>query len=383
MRDYLLQRFSCSMYKAFEHEAAVDIAPLTLVFGRNNSGKSALVRSPIHLLSTLAQADLHRVPLPTRVKGVKFGDKFADLVHGGAFFSRPVLAAAFAKGPVSATVSWSVFTRNAGARPELWSITRTVGDQRIHQTVDEPELEPLGREQTVALPDDGPVTRFDIEDALNHLHSLGPLRAPLQSSYARSTDTQIDREGRGAAQALDGDPALETAVSARLSKCIGGDPGLRVVAEGESFHLQLTSHGLPVNAAFAGQGIHQLLPVVVLCERHRRSGDSSMLVIEQPELHLHDAAQAPLGDLLLDAALEGRGPVLVESHSEALLLRVRRRIAEGVSPENVAVYFVDGGNETNKVRRIQIKADGSVTNWPPGVFLERYEEVRELQRTRR
>jgi hypothetical protein len=78
-------------------------------------------------------------------------------------------------------------------------------------------------------------------------------------------------------------------------------------------------------------------------------------VVEQPELHLHAAAQAPLADLFIDTALQGRGEVIVETHSEPLLLRTQRRVAEGkLRPDQVALYFVEMTDTGSQLRAVQV-----------------------------
>ncbi len=78
-------------YKAYNGDQAplqcLKLAPLTLVFGKNNSGKSAVIRLPRLLLGGLECND-DRV-LPVEVRGVSYGSRFLDLVHGGGFFGRP------------------------------------------------------------------------------------------------------------------------------------------------------------------------------------------------------------------------------------------------------------------------------------------------------
>ena len=102
------------------------------------------------------------------------------------------------------------------------------------------------------------------------------------------------------------------------------------------------------NLKDVGFGLSQVLPVLVQCY----AGDASRtIILEQPELHLHPRAQADLGDLLIDALGQGHR-FLIETRSEHLLLRLRRRIAETtVKPsaeverklqrDQLGVYFVE------------------------------------------
>jgi hypothetical protein len=159
---------------------------------------------------------------------------------------------------------------------------------------------------------------------------------------------------------------------------------LSVVGRGLYFAIMLTSRDdstLNVNLADAGTGVAQVLPIFVqrAADLVAPPADPVLEIIEQPELHLHPAAHGALADLYL-TALERQPDVrfLVETHSETFLLRLRRRIAEGLDPDTVAVYFVEHGSAAATVRPIKVDADGNLDYWPAGVFSEDYEEARAL-----
>lgn len=78
------------------------------------------------------------------------------------------------------------------------------------------------------------------------------------------------------------------------------------------------------NLREVGSGVAQVLPVIL---QAMLAPTGSLVIIEQPELHLHPSAQAELGDLFIGAAKQGVR-FLIETHSEHLLYRLRRRIAE-------------------------------------------------------
>jgi predicted ATPase len=107
--------------------------------------------------------------------------------------------------------------------------------------------------------------------------------------------------------------------------------------------------------------------------------EPTLYIVEEPELHLHPAAHAQLADLYLRAAKTTGNRFLIETHSESLLLRLRRRIAEELaSPDDVGVYFVEHDGRTASARRIFVDESGMLSFWPDGVFTEDFEEVRAL-----
>jgi len=75
--------------------------------------------------------------------------------------------------------------------------------------------------------------------------------------------------------------------------------------------------------------------------------------------------------------------VLIETHSETFVLRIRRRIAEGLPPEQVVLYWVDDESIQTVLRRIGFGEDGSVEGWPEGWFSTASDEVRAIYRARR
>ena len=104
--------------------------------------------------------------------------------------------------------------------------------------------------------------------------------------------------------------------------------------------------------------------------------------MEQPELHLHPAAQSVLGDLLIAAvtAREDGAPrglqLIVESHSEHLLRRLQRRVAEEqISPDLVALYFCQQTAYGSKMERLDLDLFGDITNWPRDFFGNDLEDV--------
>ncbi len=148
--------------------------------------------------------------------------------------------------------------------------------------------------------------------------------------------------------------------------------------------------GAPIFTALAdtGEGASQVLPVFVLGALADTGQLDSypLLILEQPEMHLHPAAEQELASFLCKVAKGKNTRLLVETHSENLLLFVQLALAKGhLTPDDVAVYFVrpvppGGGSVAD---RVELDEFGRSKGWPPGVFSEDVETARELFLTQR
>ncbi|MBW1793316.1 MAG: AAA family ATPase [Deltaproteobacteria bacterium] len=133
-----------------------------------------------------------------------------------------------------------------------------------------------------------------------------------------------------------------------------------------------------------GIGVSQVLPVLV----GAYAAKNQLIAIEQPEIHLHPALQADLGDVFLESALgEQQNRFLIETHSEHILLRIMRRMrqtfekslpenAAAVNPDDVMVLFVEPDGSRSIVREMPLNERGELVKaWPGGFFEEGLREV--------
>jgi len=142
--------------------------------------------------------------------------------------------------------------------------------------------------------------------------------------------------------------------------------------------VQRTPGSAEVLLPDVGFGVSQVLPVLVICYY---VPEGSTILLEQPEIHLHPSVQAGLADVFIDA-VEKRGiQIIFESHSEYLLRRLQRRIAEEkLTPEKASLYFCDVTDEGSKLKHLELDMFGNITNWPRDFFGDEFGEMAAMTR---
>ena len=405
-----LRRFSLERYKGYARRAEVELAPLTILVGPNNSGKTALAQAIQLLAGGLAPPDVDaREPLPLESGGLRHGETFEDLVTGRPLHGRLQLSITLAGEGGESSLSATVTNVMApGRTPErqisdwrLQSGDREIfaerqgfdeaADYRISVPGGPPDLRPLNwrgllPEQPHALAEwIGPQA-----DALKawaagvrHLRCPRHLRASALHASERAP-ASIGPDGRDSPLALFADDALRESVRDWYRKTFGVP--IDFVPQASYFDLMT---GTPFRNTYvrieqAGRGLSHVLPVVVTALSARRAG-SGIDVIEHPEAELHPAAHADIAELLLESLAGPARPLIVETHSEMILLRARRWVAEGRLPAgHVLVYWAHTEpGRGSMLEKIGIRENGEMETWPDGVFIEDYEEILAIRRAAR
>ncbi|MDC3962565.1 AAA family ATPase [Polyangium jinanense] len=119
----------------------------------------------------------------------------------------------------------------------------------------------------------------------------------------------------------------------------------------------------------SGFGYSQLLPILL---KGLLAEPDSILLIEQPELHLHPAVQVRLAEFLVAMMRDGQ-QVIIETHSEHLVNAVRVLAAEDDTGEiaaKSAIFFIDGDRSPPRLHDLSIQPDGTIPNWPSNFFGE-------------
>jgi predicted ATPase len=401
-----LRRLAVQNYRCFRDRQEIEIHPVTVILGKNNSGKSALVRAPL-VFETGFDADTS-APLDLERLAVDPVDAFTDLIfeqrpHGSIgigidvddefSFSLTATVQNVSETHEAFVTKWRVQFADTDVSLE-WQPDLLASPPRTYEVLVDGVRT---RQATVnfrgLLPDELPdLSRRIPGFSMGTLRYLSPYRERLRRQHRLplGAPQTLGAEGQGVAAVLADDRArghgaLIDTVNSYLRHLVP-DWELEEVEAGPLWATVLrrrSGGGVQVNLVDAGAGLAQVLPILVQCAMDEQEGgraDPPLQIIEEPEMHLHPAAHAELADLYLRTAKATGTRFLLETHSETLLLRLRRRIAEGDYPADmVGVYVVEQHDGVSTVRRVDIDAMGNLSDeWPEGYFSTDYHDVRAL-----
>ncbi len=418
----MLTRLRIKNFKSLADTGDMDIRPLTFLVGPNSAGKSSVLQVLLMLRQTVDERDPN-ITLKINDSWVKLGS-YLDCIHRAAGeelgsreleidFTFLALEHSYREdGSIQSFESLVDFNVQFGYDGEVFlqrasygygeeeEFTIEYGDSNIQprkfydysrlSVPKRPEKErpekgkPSQIDSIFVLSDEGPVaisSGFEelvwaMEFFFSNVFYLGPLRQRPELSYEASGEVPRD-VGLSGERAMDvliarnkkEDDTLITQVRHWLDIFdIASDVEL-IAHTPTLYEFRLTDKrtGVAVNYPHVGFGASQIVPIIV---EGFYSPDHALLLVEQPEIHLHPRAQARLGDLLVDISQTSR-TLIVETHSEHLLSQVQVRIAQGdVSREDVAIYYFEPTPAGTRVVPIEINELGQFVNWPAGFFDE-------------
>lgn len=402
-----LRKFSLERYKGYADPVEVELAPLTILVGANNSGKTALAQAIQLLAGAFASsAKDTSEPIPLQSGGIHHGERFEDLVTGRTMHGSLCLSATLLDE--GGELSLSATIRNVESPPHPserqiseWSVRSDGNEVVVHRTgfderspyrvlVSGAERSPRPMAWHGLIPREadslgdwiGARARALESWARGVRHLQCPRRLPA-SPFTRVEHSPLVLGPRGqhAPLALAADDELRESIRNWYRRAFG--VSMDVVAQGSYSELvtRAPARGANVRLVHSGRGLSHVLPVAVTALTAGKVGPG-VDIVEHPEAELHPAAHADIAELLLENLPGPERPLVIETHSEMMLLRVRRWIAEGRLPAgNVLVYWVHAESGRGSVlRKIEVDRKGEMSGWPDGVFIEDYEEVLAIRR---
>ncbi|UXF72884.1 hypothetical protein K7574_02150 [Stenotrophomonas maltophilia] len=407
----------CSRFKKFKEPIALPIAPLTIIIGKNGSGKSVVSRLPMLIagsVSTTAGG-----PVDLNAGGIWHARSLPDLVFERT--GRPFgLGATVANNERSISFDVELLYVSETKSIAIVDLSLSIDDVQILNVTLE-SYENIYDESRVydvniggnayrgvikwqgLLPDLSCAAFIEadkaevigviaqIRGAIRPPSYLGPFRAEIagRGRYPHQRILGLGPKGESTIDFLADDKLRNSgkvcdAVESWFKGTLGGGIDTDVSGDAPMVQVAPVAGGIRLDFSDTGAGYSQSLPVVVQnLAVQNGSLDSSMLIVEQPELHLHPAAHGAIADLYIESALHG-GVCFVETHSEQFISRVRRRIAEGkISEDSVQLVSIDHvddeGLPAEPVRTITFDKRGQPSSWPYGVFEEALDDIRQLR----
>ncbi|MDR2272073.1 MAG: DUF3696 domain-containing protein [Sphingobacterium sp.] len=388
-----LIRLSIENYKAFQKKQTIEIKPITLLIGKNSSGKSSIAK-----LFTLLENSLSgniSEPLLLENNNVSLGGEFRDL----AFRRLPTTPIIFTLQFAMCEIEVAVLLEKSDYEVRIlnWNYVSDNFNLKLSYSPSSGYTDETG--QTYDCEFGGFIPKKMILNGKDLAPSLlstiptldvdyiGPFRILPDRQFHLIGKMEYNKTGvkgefaypiLGISQFLKKD--LHTTVGKWYKENFNGWE-LKVEASSRPFiEILLEKNDTSVNIVDVGQGMNQALPLVV---RANISKQNSIIVLEQPELHLHPAAHADLAELFAKSAVQKKQTFIIETHAENFILRLRKLIVEndfGLTKDDVIIYFVDdcesGGQEINE---ITINAEGDLSDWPDNVFNENVEEIIQIK----
>ena len=439
----MLKQLRIQNFKAWRDTGPIRMAPISLFFGANSSGKSSISQFLMMLKQTVESPDRKAIFYPgAKNSAVQLGS-YQEMV----FRRVPANKIAFEYRwslPDTLTIKDSVSEKSYQGSELIFQVEVGLGGKDQHTLAvdalkyelmnDEAtqlslEMEKksdtkknaykvtsekyhLKRKQGRAWSPGAPVRFYGFPDEvvayhqnaefvqeLNLLHEklfrsicyIGPLRTKAERLYSW---TGIEPEHVGYA----GENTVAAILAARNRKISLGyrrrykrfeeiiasklkEMGLieafkvnPISKQRQEYEVKLRTKGSRdwVDLPDVGFGISQVLPVLVQCF-YAPSG--SIILMEQPEIHLHPSAQSALADVMIDVIKSRENgqykniQLVIETHSEHFLRRLQRRIAEdAVAQEKVSAYFANTSKASPTLNFLQLDDFGNIRNWPENFF---------------
>ena len=423
----MLTELKISNFRIFDYEVTVRFRPITVLIGRNSSGKSSVVKFLLMLQqssepgkSQFLTPDGGRVRLGafpglknslTKKRNLTFQARVTDTTDRPS----PILAR-YLKSAVNfksedliyiagGTASYS--KRTSSSRSYFSILDKSTNEASMRFTNDGLEglpfweisqprelresLSRMQRGETIRRTSRETKRHFEMVDeffARNELIStvryqfdairhLSPVRADLERVILASSPA-YDNVGQGGEFAL---PHLQAIIDNDRDRYEFIRPYLERVIDIERVNFKTSSQfvsqamaknmttGAEVVIADFGFGVSQCLPIFV---QGAIMAPHTTLVVEQPEAQLHPTAQLELGSYFADLWKQRNVASIIETHSDNILLRLRRLIAKGeLDHEDVSVaYFTIDEERGNMpiIKNLDINEDGSMESGLPMEF---------------
>lgn len=413
-------------FKCFEDSGWIDLKSINLLFGYNSSGKSSILKF-FQLMKQTVTSSLEFNTTPLLFKdenGIDFGS-YKDVVHLGdenkhieIFLELDISKSQFAKNINTDILDKRFFVnlkfgfdkKNNLVVQHLFEVTTESNGQKISMfkfTRDDISsawnffIEDVLTSNTTYLMHQNKFTiipmigyhptegfKTDVPDKVtslavlihniileyfNRCHYIGPLRSHPQRIYnfAGAAPRNVGNSGESTYNLIYNSSLSENSLIPRINKWLSKynyeldyNPISNDIIQ---FHLiDIRNRKNKISIADAGFGISQVLPIFVELLNNQAFGKT--VLIEQPEIHLHTKMQAELADLLIECIkLNPLNTLIIETHSENLLLRMRKKLLESklnnsqdFNQDKLAVQYISNDGTKSTISQVNFLDNGNI-----------------------
>lgn len=369
----MLTQLNLKTFKCFEL-LKLPLTPLTLLSGPNASGKSSVLQSLVLLNQTMRENEWStRIMLNGKLVKLGTVTDVVDQVNGRDRFE-------IGLENEDTSCQWEFIGDRRDMSPRVSSVRfrgekNDAPDNLWHMLPDGQEneeaktfTEPIIQLTYISAEREGPREVYPLQDTHTHT-TVGPEGensvSVLYSGRYESVVDELILEGMP--------PTLIRQVQARLNRFFPGcEIDVQQVPNTNSLTLGIrtsddTGYLRPIHSGF---GITQILPIIVAS---LSIPQGNIILIENPEVHLHPAGQALMGQFLAEVSHAGV-QVIVETHSDHVLNGIRRSVKAGTIPsEEVMIHFFrprspDSTQDTPQVLSPTLDSSGNIDTWPEGFF---------------
>jgi predicted ATPase len=394
-----VKSISFKNYKAFYEKQTMQLKPITVLIGKNSSGKSSIAK----LFTLLENSLMGNIDEPLLLKNneVELGGEFDNLFFENNPGGIPLIFNIVFENDVKIEIGLLKKTDGYGLDVFQWKYKDSRQNFELELT-DDGYLDDVTKKIyecefkgfiptkfTEKNTNEDFSGKFQIDKI--DVDYIGPFRILPERYFYLTGQTQFRDTGVTGKNAYAMLGISKSKKDDQLYKNVGkwykehfGGWELKVDDRDKKPLIQilLSKDETDVNIVDVGQGMNQALPLIVRANVTDRP--DSMIILEQPELHLHPAAHGDLAELFAKSAKENNQIFIIETHSENMLLRLRKLIVEndfGFTKDDIVIYWLEEAEfKGQELMEITINEDGVLSDWRDGVFDEGLKEILEMQK---
>lgn len=366
-------------YKAFAEQQVIEFRPLTILLGKNSSGKSSICKLIMCLAEAFSGNSANLLPLKVG-EGVVSG-RYEDLFHDHMFarMSLGVTNTNYKRIQIDFAMTDGRLVISNYRMSDHNDLVKSI-ELRNRQQFESTNF--TGLIQPESFEEKG----WDKNTFKQDTTYIGPIRK-FPPRYIRNIDFNGDgnvKYSGGNAYSIllnsyQNDHVLFDKVSNWFEKHMEGQR-LDFVEVGNgsgTFELNVIRGHAHVNITDVGEGVGQVLPIIV----QSYIPNVDMTIIEQPSLHLNPAAHPHVAYRLASSAKEFGKCYVVETHSNTFLLGLKKLIASRkniLDRDDVVIYYVDHDGEDAYLMKITLNENLEYTDWPTGLFEDDYNLLNDI-----